>query len=164
MNAVVVSRFMSKMFAFLNISKYPFILMLALLFGQLVFGRFVGFAGALGRTTGLIAALCLVLGILFVLIAAFQFHRRKTTVDPTQSPQHLVTTGLFRFSRNPMYVGMLLILFTQPLLALRPQLFLFTLAFFLIMNYFIIPREERVIQAVFGDAYRTYQTKTRRWL
>ncbi|MGL4768558.1 MAG: methyltransferase family protein [Formosimonas sp.] len=152
------------MFKFLNIANYPLVLMLVLLAAQLVLGRFVGFAGALGRTTGLWAALCLLIGLLLMLIAAVQFRLRKTTVDPTKPPQHLIQTGLFRFSRNPMYVGMLLILCVQPLLALRPHLFVFTLAFFAIMNYVIIPREERAIAAVFGEQYAAYQAKVRRWL
>lgn len=138
--------------------------MFAMLVGQLIFGRFIGFAGALGRSTGLVAILCLLFGTFLLIVSAAQFRWHKTTVDPTKNPKRLVTSGLFRCSRNPMYLGMLLILLVQPLLSLRPHLFAFTLIFFLIMNYIIIPREERNIEIIFGEEYKKYKTNVRRWL
>lgn len=155
---------MSKALAFFNISKYPLMLMLALLAGQFSLWCFVGFSNAAGYLAGTVALLCFVIGVLLIIVASMQFRSKKTTVNPTQPPEHLVTSGLFRLSRNPMYVGMLLMLFVQPLLAMRPYLFAFSAMFFLFMNYFIIPREERVIEEMFGDTYRAYQAKVRRWL
>lgn len=160
-NVVAVSRFM---FKFLNITNYPLIFMLAMLTVQLVFGRFIGFAGALGRSTGLIAILCFLFGLLLLAASVVQLHCYKTTINPSRNPKRLITFGLFRWSRNPMYVGMLLILLVQPLLSLRPHLFVFALIFFLVMNYIIIPREERTIEMIFGEEYRTYQARVRRWL
>ena len=159
-NAVAVNRSMCNR---LNISRYPLFLMGILLIGQLVFGRFAGFAGALGRTTGMSAAICLVFGVILILGAALKFRKQKTTVDPTKAPNKLVTSGLFRWSRNPMYVGMLLILLVQPLLTLRPHLFVFALAFFIIMNFWVIPREETVVKNIFGQQYEAYCAKTKRW-
>jgi protein-S-isoprenylcysteine O-methyltransferase Ste14 len=75
-----------------------------------------------------------------------------------------VTRGLFALTRNPIYLGMLLILTTIPLMAAQPRLLIFTLVFFLIMDFYVIPREERIIRAGFGVNFDDYRKRTRRWL
>lgn len=141
----------------------PFLLMLALLAGQYVFGRYPSFALILARPIGFVAVSIFMLGFLLMAVGAVTLLWKRTTIHPGHTPQTLVTRGLFALTRNPIYLGMLLILTTIPLMATQPRLFVFTLAFFLIMNFYVIPREERIIRAGFGANYDDYCQRTRRW-
>ena len=117
--------------------------------------------GLYGRVTGLLAISA---GILLLSIAAGLFIARKTTVMPTRAPNKLVTEGIYRVTRNPMYLGMLLILSGFPLMIDTIIGLICPLVFFLIMNRIIIPREEQVVEGVFGKDYLEYKSKTRRWI
>lgn len=152
------------MLEYLNIRIYPLVLMGILMLAQLIFGGFVKLSLSLANASGMTALGLLLFGILMIVIAGLQFRRHNTTTNPSKAPCVLVTTGLYRLSRNPMYVGMLLILLVFPLLTLRPPLLIFTAAFYLIMNYLVIPREENAVAQVFGEEFKAYCTKTRRWI
>ena len=141
----------------------PFFLMLALLAGQYVFGRYPSFAWILARPIGMVALAVFATGFLLMLLGALTLLWRKTTVHPGRTPQKLITGGLFRYTRNPIYLGMLLILFTIPLMAMQPRLLLFTLTYFVIMDFYVIPREEKIIQSAFATDYGMYLRRTRRW-
>ena len=141
----------------------PFFLMLALLAGQYVFGRYPSWALILARPIGLVAVAIFALGLLLLLAGALTLLWRKTTVHPGRTPQALVTGGLYRYTRNPIYLGMLLILLTIPLMATQPRLLIFTLAFFVIMDFYVIPREEKIIRKAFELDFEVYQRRTRRW-
>ncbi|MBS1174951.1 MAG: hypothetical protein H6R05_1082 [Burkholderiaceae bacterium] len=138
--------------------------MLALLAGQYVFGRYPSFALILARPIGMVAVATFLIGFLLMAFGAVTLIRKRTTIHPGRTPQKLVTRGLFALTRNPIYLGMLVILTTIPLMATQPRLLIFTLAFFLIMNFYVIPREERIIRAAFGAEFDDYCQRTRRWL
>jgi protein-S-isoprenylcysteine O-methyltransferase Ste14 len=148
------------MLNFLNIRIYPLLLMAILLLAQLIFGRFIKFSLALANASGMTALALLLIGVVLIVWAGLQFRIH----NPSKTATALVTTCLFRLSRNPMYLGMLLILMVQPLLALRPHLLTFTAVFFIIMNYLVIPREERMMLNTFGERYQNYCAQTRRWI
>ncbi|TDR31978.1 methyltransferase family protein [Hydromonas duriensis] len=152
------------MLNFLNIRIYPLLLMAILLLAQLIFGRFIKFSLALANASGMTALALLLIGVVLIMWAGLQFRIHNTSVNPSKTATTLVTTWLFRLSRNPMYLGMLLILMVQPLLALRPHLLIFTAVFFIIMNYLVIPREERMMLNTFGEHYQNYCAQTRRWI
>lgn len=113
-----------------------------------------------------ISALLLITGAVFVLHAVFRFHRNKTTISPLspQNTQTLVTDGFNAVSRNPMYLGMSLVLaaaiihFAAWSALVSLPLFIFTLT---ILQ--IIP-EERMLEAKFGEEYLAYKARVRRWL
>ena len=117
--------------------------------------------GFYGKVIGLLAISA---GIILLLIATVLFIVRKTTVMPTRSPDKLVTEGIYRVSRNPMYLGMLLILSGFPLIIDTIIGLICPLIFFLLMNRIVIPREEKVIEGVFGEDYLEYKSKIRRWI
>ncbi|MEQ8485930.1 MAG: isoprenylcysteine carboxylmethyltransferase family protein [Pseudomonadales bacterium] len=105
-------------------------------------------------------------GVVIALLGVGAFRSAGTTVDPRapDRTEHLVTTGIYRFTRNPMYLGMLLLLLawgvyvrSVPALALVP-------AFVLYMNLFQIAPEERHMRGKFGDTFTRYQSRVRRWL
>ena len=87
-----------------------------------------------------------------------------TNINPLQPATSLVTTGPFRFSRNPLYLSLTL-LFAGLSLILNSLWGLIALAPVLaILHFGVILREERYLEAKFGESYRQYRTQVRRWL
>lgn len=95
-------------------------------------------------------------------LATFQFHR--TTVNPYKAASSLCTRGPFRFSRNPIYVGDWFILVGVSLLLKTVWPLLFAPLIWAMLRYGVIRHEEAHLQAKFGDDYRAYQSRVRRWL
>ena len=94
------------------------------------------------------------------------FLRRRTTIHPHR-PGHasaLVTTGLYRFSRNPMYLGLLLMLTGWALLLANGIAVVFLPAFVAVMNRLQIIPEERILRDKFCGEYDIYARTVRRWL
>jgi protein-S-isoprenylcysteine O-methyltransferase Ste14 len=92
------------------------------------------------------------------------FFRARTTRVPGEVSSRLVTWGPYRFSRNPMYVGLSLLDLGEAGLLRQawPVLFLpFVVAY---VNWVVIPVEERMLGEVFGDAYEHYRRRVRRWM
>lgn len=94
------------------------------------------------------------------------FRRARTTVNPLRphAASSLVTTGIYRYTRNPMYVGLLLTLLGWGAFLGSPHALLWLVVFVLYMNRFQIAAEERVLSSLFGDAYVAYSARARRWL
>lgn len=98
-------------------------------------------------------------------LALVQFIRKKTTVNP-MNPNNtatLVTKGIYRFSRNPMYLGLLLWLLAWGLYLGNLLALLFLPLFMLIITVQQIKPEEKVLEAKFGQPYIDYQKRVRRW-
>ena len=87
----------------------------------------------------------------------------RTTLNPDGQPTSLITTGLFRLSRNPMYVSYLIVAFGFALYS-APVALLGPVAYFLYLNYKIIPREEQKLRQTFPVDYTAYAEKVRRWV
>ena len=106
------------------------------------------------------------MGALFAGRAIWQFLRANTTVHPhkPQNTAQLVTDGIYRISRNPMYVGLLLVLTGWAIyLANLLALLCLPLFVFAITRVQIVP-EERILRDKFGDAYVDYCGRVRRWI
>jgi protein-S-isoprenylcysteine O-methyltransferase Ste14 len=105
-------------------------------------------------------------GILFMLAGFYEFQKAKTTFNPMtpDAASSVVTSGIYRVSRNPMYVGFLLVLFGWGIFLSHPLPFLFLPVFVTYMNRFQILPEERVLSAKFGEEYDTYRQSVGRWL
>jgi len=91
-------------------------------------------------------------------------HRAGTNVRPDRPATALVTGGPFRFSRNPLYVSLIALYLGITLLfdALWPLILLIPVLAF--VHWGIVLREERYLELKFGDAYRDYKTRVRRWI
>ena len=100
------------------------------------------------------------------LVALFQFKRARTTVHPMrpQESSALVTAGIFRRSRNPMYLGVLLILAGWAVWLANVAAFLLLPVFVAYLNRFQIAPEERALEARFGTTFVDYRRAVRRWL
>lgn len=105
-----------------------------------------------------------VAGLLIAVFAKKQFRKHRTTVQTFAAPDTLVTTGLFRHSRNPMYLGFLIALSGAAFATQCALSAMVVLCFFAACRCWYIAHEERVMQAGFGDAYRQYCAQTRRWI
>ena len=105
-------------------------------------------------------------GILIFVNPVLQFIKSKTTVNPIQFEEvnKLVTSGIFKYSRNPMYLGMLMIVLSTSIFYLNIYSILTPLLFILWINKFQIKREEEFLTEKFGDEYLSYKKKTRRWI
>lgn len=105
-------------------------------------------------------------GILLMLAGGYAFQKAKTTVNPTTpaAASSVVTSGVYRFSRNPMYVGFLLALIGWATFLSHTLPFLLLPVYFAYMNRFQISPEERALSAKFGDEYEAYKQAVRRWL
>jgi protein-S-isoprenylcysteine O-methyltransferase Ste14 len=90
--------------------------------------------------------------------------RAGTNVNPTLPATALVATGPFRFSRNPLYVALTLIYVGLALLANALWVLVLIVPVLLVMHYGVVRREERYLEAKFGDAYRAYRASVRRYL
>ena len=107
----------------------------------------------------------LVGGVSIGFISLVQFFKSKTTVDPTAPAKatSLVTSGVYQFSRNPMYLGLLLILLAWGLWLGNAFNVLLAAGFVGYMNKFQIVPEEEALYKMFGNSYKQYRTLTRRW-
>jgi protein-S-isoprenylcysteine O-methyltransferase Ste14 len=115
---------------------------------------------------GVIAALVFTVGLAIGVRGVLVFRRHETTVNPTtpDAATSVVTTDVFRFTRNPMYVALTLVLVAWgAVLASLPALFVVP-AFIAYMTRFQILPEERALAARFGAAYDEYRRTVRRWI
>jgi protein-S-isoprenylcysteine O-methyltransferase Ste14 len=112
------------------------------------------------------AAALLLIGLMVALVGVFQFRRARTTVNP-MSPHKasaLVSSGLFRWSRNPMYLGMAVALLGLAAWASSLAGYLLVLAFCWYLTLFQIIPEERALLATFGPEFAQYMAEVRRWV
>ena len=111
-----------------------------------------------------IGAVLVAVGLGLIAAAVWAFAKGRTSVIPHMTPKAILTTGIFAFSRNPIYLGDALILFG---LCLRwgawPSLILVPLFLILIERRFILAEEAR-LEAGFPEAFAAYRARVRRWL
>jgi protein-S-isoprenylcysteine O-methyltransferase Ste14 len=102
----------------------------------------------------------------FDLSALVAFYRAKTTINPMApaATSTFVRSGIYRISRNPMYVGLVCWLCAWTAYLWSPWALLGPAAFVGYVGRFQITPEERVLEAKFGDAYKAYMTQVRRWI
>lgn len=107
-----------------------------------------------------------VIGGIIGLMGIMEFRKHQTTVDPTQpnKASSIVTTGVYKFTRNPMYLGMLFGLTGATLFYGNPLSSLSILFFIVYMTIFQIKPEEKSLKAKFGREYKQYVSNTRRWI
>ena len=113
-----------------------------------------------------ISLFLLILGLFVFISAVRSFRKQKTTVNPLKPKQasSLVTSGIFRFSRNPMYLGMLIILLSISFKFNLLGGIIISLLFFIFITKFQIYPEEEAMNELFGDKFTQYSNTTRRWI
>ena len=127
------------------------------------------FAPHLDIQDGLRWSLCAVLaivGLAFDVAGLLAFHGAKTTINPLrpEKASRLVVSGVYRLTRNPMYVGLAVNLLAWSAYLAAPLTLAGPVAFILYITRFQILPEERVLLGLFGEAYRAYCRQVPRWL
>jgi len=92
------------------------------------------------------------------------FKKNKTTVKPFEKPKELITTGPFKISRHPMYLGMVAILLGVAIFHGTIITFLFPVIFIFLSEVLFISHEEENLKETFGEDYVNYKNRVRRWL
>ena len=112
------------------------------------------------------AAAILLAGIGFSAGGVLAFRRARTTLNPTKPEQasSLVRSGVYRITRNPMYVGLLCVLVAWAVFLSSAWALLGPVVYVLYIGRFQIAPEERALAALFGSEFADYQAKVRRWL
>lgn len=103
-------------------------------------------------------------GIGLSAISAGMFVKADTGLIPFEEATALVTDGIFRFTRNPMYVGMFLMVFGAAFLMGSVGALIPWLMFVLIIRFNFVTGEERFMEATFGQQYLDYKSRVRRWI
>jgi protein-S-isoprenylcysteine O-methyltransferase Ste14 len=114
----------------------------------------------------LIAALVMGLGVTVTVLGAVSFRRASTTLNPMkpESASALVVSDIYTLTRNPMYLGFLLMLVGWAIFLANILSFVFLPLFVFYMTRFQITPEERALEALFGEQFRAYKNKVRRWI
>jgi len=92
------------------------------------------------------------------------FKKQKTTVKPNKKPTRLIDYGPFRISRNPMYLGMAVILFGVGIFLGTITAFTGAVLFIIAMEIYFISDEEKSMHEAFGSEFENYKAKVRRWI
>lgn len=142
----------------------PLLLVLILAITMLILDRVLPLFRILHPPLAYLGAVPAAIGVLIVLISAGLFRLRKTTINPFGEPAVVVQDGFYRFSRNPMYLGMLLVLTGVGLWRGNVLALLLAPAFAAIMTRCYIVREEQLLEDRFGGEYRAYRGRVRRWI
>jgi protein-S-isoprenylcysteine O-methyltransferase Ste14 len=110
-----------------------------------------------------LGGLLLAAGVVLAIRGRRVMERVGTNVNPTLPSTALVETGPFRFSRNPLYVALTLMYLGLSLLANALWVLLLIVPVMALMHYGVVRREERYLEVRFGDAYRDYRSRVRRY-
>ncbi len=152
-----------KHFRLLKSVNPPFFLLLSLLL-TLILKWIVPAVSLIFPPWNLLGLLPLGLGIAINLLADRKFHIRQTTVKPEELPSCLITDGIFRYSRNPMYLGMVLILLGFAILLNSWISLLILPGFTAFIHYHFICHEEKNLKEQFGEDWLVYKKEVPRWI
>jgi len=114
--------------------------------------------------SGIIAGFLVLIGLAIFAASIRNFAAAATPVQGTKPTRVLVTTGIHGWSRNPIYLGMFLVYVGIGTAVRSPWILILTLPLAITMRYGVVAREEAYLERRFGDAYRDYKARVRRWL
>jgi len=151
------------------IARPPFLFLAALLLGfvsdhLLPLPFPVSRGGLIHWVSAAIAGSLILIGIGVFAAGIRNFSSAATPVQGTKPTRALVTTGIHGWSRNPIYLGMFVIYGGIGIVVRSPWILILTLPLAVIMRYGVVAREETYLEWRFGDAYRNYKRRVRRWL
>ena len=103
-------------------------------------------------------------GLSLIIACSIMFNKADTPIIPFEPSTTLLTHGIYRYTRNPIYLGMLIILLGAAIALGSLTPFLLLPVFFFIIQEGYIKYEEPFLEEIFGDRYREYKFRVRRWL
>ena len=113
-----------------------------------------------------VAGLVILFGLSFDLLGFIEFRRHATTINPLSPNQssQIVSSGIYRLTRNPMYLGMAIVLVGVTIWTGTPLGLVIVLVFAFYITRFQIKPEEQILEAKFGEAFLDYKSKVKRWI
>ena len=105
-----------------------------------------------------------IVGLIILFLSFGLFRKKETPILPGQKPTALIIEGPYRFTRNPMYLGVTTALFGIAIYLGDILAFLSPIIFFAFVSIRFIPREEKLMEKLFGKKYLDYKKKVRRWI
>ena len=136
------------------------------LFMMLGIALFVAWPVALFSSVarGSIGPILIGLGVIVMTLAVRRFGSAGTNVPTCLPAETIVTDGIYRYTRNPMYLSGMLMFAGIAIATGNPWMLALVIPFFLIIRYGVIAREERYLEGKFGERYLRYKASVRRWL
>jgi protein-S-isoprenylcysteine O-methyltransferase Ste14 len=104
------------------------------------------------------------LSIVIIYLAVKQFTNIEEDPNPTTSSKSIIAAGIYNWTRNPMYLGLVIFQFGLGCAFISSEIISFSLLTLTIFNYFVVKREEEYLEKKFGDTYLVYKKRVRRWL
>ena len=145
-----------------NVKIHPPILLIVHLFAAYLLDRL--FSWPFPNALIWIGYLLVVIGLGLAFSALTRFIKARTTLDPHGSVSEIVTSGVYGFSRNPIYLGFVCLLVGFPFIFRSYWGLILSPLFVLLMNALVIRHEEAYLEKKFGETYTRYKSRVRRWL
>jgi protein-S-isoprenylcysteine O-methyltransferase Ste14 len=148
------------------IARPPLLFLAALLLG-FVFDRLLPLPFAVPRIDSvhwIIASSLILSGLALATAGIRNFLRARTPVPTNQPTRALVTTGIHAWTRNPIYLGMFVIYAGIGVAVRSLSILVLTLPLAIVIRYGVVAREEAYLERRFGDTYRGYKARVRRWV
>ncbi len=115
------------------------------------------------KLLSIIGLVFLLVAVIILFLAKLEFKKYCQKSDPRCETTHLVTTGIYKISRNPIYLGMMFVAPGASLIINNLWILLANIPIFIVFKYLLVLPEERYLVNKFGDIYREYTEKVRRW-
>ena len=106
----------------------------------------------------------LVLAISLIIPAIKKFNSQHEDPNPTSPSTLIIKSGIYKFSRNPMYLGLIFLQLSLGILLSMIHIMLMCIFTYIIFKYYVIKPEEKYLSSKFGDDYNHYKSKVRRWI
>jgi protein-S-isoprenylcysteine O-methyltransferase Ste14 len=147
-----------------DVKIHPPILLLLHLFAVILLNKFLPLFLVFPKILEWIGYVLVLVGLGLAFNAVSRFMRAHTTVDPHGSVNTIVTSGPYRFSRNPIYLGFVCMLIDFPFIFRIYWGLILSPLFIVLMNMLVIQHEEAYLEKKFGDEYTSFKSRVRRWL
>jgi protein-S-isoprenylcysteine O-methyltransferase Ste14 len=112
----------------------------------------------------IVGTLLIVLGLGIIFNVRAKMQRVETNIEPWKPTNSIITEGIYAYSRNPVYVAMILIYFGVTIIVDSMWILSFIFLVFFVMHFGVILREEKYLEKKFGEEYLNYKNKVRRWI
>ena len=142
----------------------PVLICSVLIFFQIIGLDYLIVLSLNNEASSLIGLSALLMGVIIILFSVLEFKRNKTTINPFKSSSVLITNKLYSYTRNPMYLGMLIILLGNGLILSNLGTIFIAFLFIPIMNMRVIKYEEIMLDIEFTERATSYKQRVRRWL
>lgn len=117
-----------------------------------------------GPLRNIVGVIFLAYAVLVASLAIWQMRKAGTNIDVRKPSTKIVSDGIYRYNRNPMYLSMVLLLISISVLISNIWILLLIPVFIIVIQKGVIEREERYLEGKFGTEYTSYKKSTRRWI